>query len=76
MWSLREQVSLLMSHGHPYAEFYPIHRVWEEASIVTQRVNRVIATEALALQITVLSVMTKDGQKEFKKLIKRLTDGG
>lgn len=65
-----------MGNGHPDAEFYPVHRVWEEASIVSTRVNRMLATEALVLQVTVLSVMTKGGQSEFKKLIKRLSDGG
>lgn len=64
-----------MANGHPDAAEYPLCRMWEEAGYVVQRINGQYATEALVLQVTAISVMHKGGGAEFKKLIKRLTDG-
>ena len=65
-----------MSAGHPDAPLYPVHRVWEEARLVTQRENNLEASRALVLQMTVLSVLTgsKDAQSAFKDMIEGLKD--
>lgn len=39
------------------------------------RINSQIATEALVMQMAIFSILNKEGGREFKKLIKRLTDG-
>lgn len=65
-----------MANGHPDAVQYPIHKVWEEADLVTSRLNQVMATETLLLQMAVSSLFNKEAGREFSKIIKRLTDGG
>jgi hypothetical protein len=47
---LRRQVSLLRDHGHPDAADYRIATVWDEASIVAERVKGIIATQAVLIQ--------------------------
>jgi len=58
------------------APFYPIGMVWDEAQIVVERINGFHATQAILTQMAVISVLSKDGSKEFKKAIKRLNDSG
>lgn len=65
-----------MANGHPDAAFYPVHRVWEEAHLVTSRLDQVTATETLLLQMAVSSLFNKEAGREFQKIIKRMTDGG
>lgn len=65
-----------MANGHPDAAEYPVHRVWEEAELVVQRIDQASASEALLLQMAVSSLFVKDAGREFQKIIKRLTDGG
>lgn len=69
-------MSLLLSQGHPDAAEYPVHRVWEEAHLVTSRLDQATATETLLLQMAVSSLFSKEAGREFQKIIKRLTDGG
>lgn len=75
MWGVRRQVSLLLDHGHQHARFYPIGMVWEEAQIVVERVNQEEASRTALLQIAGSAVMSKDGAKLLKKVLKELTDG-
>lgn len=73
---MRRQVSLLLANGHPDARDYPVHRVWEEAELVVDRVNKDLSTETLLLQMAVSSLFSKEAGQEFQKIIKRLSDGG
>lgn len=73
MWGLRRQVNLLLDHGHPHAWHYPIGRVWDESNLVAQRFNNQEATKAILLEMAVSSVLSKEGGKEFDKMIKRMT---
>ena len=50
--------------------------VWEEALLVVERLNQVAVTEALFVQMAVSSLLSKDGAKQFSKLVKRLTLDG
>lgn len=73
---MRRQVSLLLDHGHPHAWHYPIRMVWEEALLVVERLNGIAVTEAVFLQLAVSSLFSKEGAKEFTKVVKRLTQDG
>lgn len=75
MWGIRRKVSLLLDHGHSAANRYPIGRVVDEAELVVERLNGFEATRAILIQSAMASVHTKEGGKEFKKLIKKLNDG-
>lgn len=75
MWDLRRQVSLLLSEGHLDARDYPVHRVWEESSLVVGRINHRLATEALLIQMAVSSLFAESSGKEFKELMTSMTDG-
>jgi hypothetical protein len=50
--------------------------VWDEAALVVERRNREHATNATLMQLAVVSVLSKEGRKEFKNVIKRLNDSG
>lgn len=69
-------MSLLLSEGHTDAQHYPIGMVWDEARIIVERQNGAHATTAILTQLAVVSVLSKEGQREFKKTIKRLNDSG
>lgn len=79
MWGLRGQLSLLLAHGHPRANEYPVGLLWEESQLVVERVNRQQVTEAVILHqimMTAVSAFGKDGgrraNKNFEKMIKEL----
>lgn len=73
MWDVRRQVSLLLDHGHPYANRYAIGRVFEEARLVVERLNGLEATRAVLTQMAVASLLSKDAGTGFKNLIASLT---
>lgn len=72
---MRAKVSLLMQHGHPDAGDYAVHRVWEEAQLVVDRVNQNLSTETLLLQMAVSSLFSKEAGKDFQDIIMRLSNG-
>lgn len=76
LWGIRRQVSLLKDHGHQDAQHYTIGMVWDESQLVVERLNRDHATSATLMQLAVVSVLSKDGAREFKKTIKKLNDNG
>lgn len=76
MKGIRRQVSLLLANGHTDARNYTIGRVWIEAEIVAQRINRDHATAALLTQLAVSTILSEDAGKTFNERIKELTDGG
>lgn len=46
-----------------------------ERDIVVERLNHRLASDAVTTQTAIGALLSKDGQREFKKLIERLTDG-
>ena len=46
-----------------------------ETRLARQNLNSRLVTEALTTQSAIASVLSKEGGKAFKKLIKRLSDG-
>lgn len=80
---MRAQASQLLDHGHPYAEDYPIGKLWEENQLVVERLMAEEAKTATSMKLvmsTVVSAFAKDGgkkaNKEFAKYIKELTGDG
>lgn len=76
MWGLRRQVSLLLAHGHPFARKYPVGMVWEEATLVVERINREAASNTALLQLAAGSLLSKEAGKQLKKTLKELLDNG
>lgn len=74
MWSVRRQVSLLLEHGHSHARFYPLRRVWEEAALVSERVNNLEKTRAILTNKAVSAVISKKAAGDFKRLIDEMGD--
>lgn len=50
--------------------------LWDEAALVVERVNTLEASRAVVMRAAIASVISKPGMKEFKKLIRELSDGG
>lgn len=75
MKGLRTQVSLLLANGHPNAASYPIGRVWLESEIVTDRINKHIADNALMTQLAVSTILSESAGETFHDRIKDLTNG-
>ncbi|AIU37952.1 tail length tape measure protein [Chivirus chi] len=74
--NLRATVSFLMSEGHPAARHYPLGYLWSETKIAKRRVNAGYVTQSLLMQSCIGAVLNgKKGGKEYKKLIKELSDG-
>lgn len=68
MWSIRENLSLLLDHGHTVAWTYPLGMVADESAIIVKRDNARIASEAIALRSAGISIMS--GKSEtFEQLI-------
>jgi len=49
--------------------------VHDESALVVERVNGVMATEAILIQQAIASVLDKKAAKLFTETVKRLTDG-
>lgn len=54
---------------------YPLGMLWFEAELVVTRLNAEDATRAILLQQAVSSILSKDGAKNFRKSITKLTGG-
>ncbi len=65
-----------MDHGHSHARGYPVSMVWIESQLVVERINQEEASRAVVMQATVGSLLGKNGQKHFKKILKELKTGG
>lgn len=73
---MREQVSLLLSEGHPHARRYPLATLWLEAQIVMRRHNQRFVTESLLMQGCIGTIMNgKKGSKHYQEMIRKLSDG-
>lgn len=75
MWGLRQQVSLLMDHGHPEARYYPLGMAWEEAEIVVNRQNQEAASNTTLLHAAASAVMSKEANRKLRTMLKELTSG-
>ena len=64
-----------MANGHPRAWHYPLGILQDEARLVVQRVNNGHVTTATLLQQAVSGVLSKEGNKAFRKVIKELLEG-
>ncbi|AOR76569.1 hypothetical protein [Novosphingobium resinovorum] len=71
---MRRKVSLLLSQGHSDAGEYPLGFLGDEAALVVERQNALIATEAVTIQAAAASIMSKKGGDHFKKLLKQMTE--
>lgn len=74
MWGLRRIVSLLLDHGHPEAQFYPIGMLWDESLLVVERLNRIEVSRVMLFQAAVSAFFSKDAASEFGKLVSKLTE--
>lgn len=76
-------MSLLRAHGHPEADHYTLGRLFDEATLVLDRINREAATTAFLHQMAVSTVpnmgakpeWTKSMAETFSRVIKRMTGG-
>ena len=68
-------MSLLLANGHPGAASYPIGRVWLEAELVVNRINKQLADTAMLTQLAVSTLMSKEAGDTFNDRIKDLTNG-
>lgn len=67
-------MSLLLDHGHPLAQQYPIGMVWVETDLVNSRVNNEKADQAILTQKAVSSLFSKEDSKSFTAVLKALRD--
>ena len=68
---------MLLDHGHFHANRYPLARVSEEARIVRDRMNHVMASESLLLYACLGAVLNgKAGWENYDSIIKGLINGG
>ena len=68
-------MSFLLAEGHVHARSYPLRMVWDEVKIARERVNAVLASEALLIQMVVGGMFSKESGEAFNKAIKELTRG-
>ena len=68
-------MSFLLTEGHIDARRYPLRMVWDEVRLARERVNSVIATQALLIQLVVGGMFSKESIETFNKTIKELTRG-
>jgi hypothetical protein len=47
-----------------------------EVRLLEEHMNRQIATQAIATQTAIASVLSKEGGKAFKQFIERMTENG
>ncbi len=63
-----------MAHGHIEARFYPLGMLSDETKLCVRRVNNGHVTTATLLQQAVSGVLSKQGNKLFRKTIKGLQE--
>ncbi len=64
----------MLANGHPEARRYPVGMLWDESRIVVERVNGVLATQAILLRQAITSVFSEEGAKGFSVTISKLTE--
>lgn len=64
---------MLLANGHPDAREYPLAVLFDESSIVVERLNGMEVTRAILLQQAVSSLLSKEGSKSFKEVVEKLS---
>lgn len=62
----------MLDHGHPEARHYPIGYLWDEVTLVRERLNQAATSEATLLQLAVGSLLSNETGKQFKKALDAL----
>ena len=76
-------MSLLLEHGHPFAWRYPLWMVFDEAQIVTSRLNMQMASQISLIQMALSSIpnemikpaATKKAASQLTKVLKEMIGG-
>jgi len=63
-----------MSEGHAHARHYPLAVLWSEARIVRQRRADRMRIETTLLQTAMSSILSKQGGRVLKRLLKKLDE--
>lgn len=67
-------MSFLLANGHPEARAYSLGDLFLESSIVSERLNSEIVTDAILTQLAVASGFGSDkAGKEMKKILRELS---
>lgn len=68
---------MLLAEGHPHAHKYPLSKLWIEAEITEERINRKTITETTLMHACIVAVLSPKGEgaKHYQKLVKELSDG-
>lgn len=65
-------MSLLVDHGHPQANRYPVPMLKAEERLVVQRLNQRTVTEAVMIRRAIGSVLSAEGGKDFNEAVEEL----
>lgn len=65
-------MNLLVDHGHPQANRYPIPMLVAEANFVVERLNQRTVTESVMFRRAISSVLSTEGGKAFDEAVKEL----
>lgn len=74
--TVRELVSFLAEHGHPDAADWPLARIFLNAEITQQRVQREQANEAVRMQKTIGSLIDERIGRDFAKWVNKVNGNG
>jgi len=74
LWGLRRKRSLLVANGHPHAGLYPLGMLNDEAGLVIERQNNLLASEAVLLQAAASTLFAEEAGQHFNELIERMTE--
>lgn len=61
-----------MAEGHADAIHYSLGRLYDEANLVTERVNSLVITEAQLAQHGVSAILSAKARKAFTEMVKKL----
>lgn len=69
----RNNVSLLLSHGHRFADRYPLGYLWNEVRFAKNRVHAIMRTEAVLMNATIVQALS--GGNHLTQVLEDLSDG-
>lgn len=82
MRHLPDTVSFLKSQGHVYADFYPLWKVWSEATTARRRLNLELASQTMSRYVAAVAstpqqkkANVQKAKKLFNDFLKGLSDG-
>lgn len=65
-------MSLCLAHGHVEAWYYPLGMLDDESSLIVERENGRIVTEAQTLQLGMAGILSPKAVKAFTERVKKL----